>query len=766
MPPYLVGKAASSEAIFFDEPVKAEAGRPEWSPTPLAKPAFHPEHEWHGVRTPENPSQGGGDHGSALKALPMAPKSYAKGNPGILTERIHVDRANSLVSHSRGHQDGRTGSRGNVQRGLDNRADSTWSLCSQTSCTKEFHVHETSSSTAERACPSTEEPSLKGKRTGRKQSSPDISYASSLGGALHGEGRDAIVQLIHLSGCGGEGGSTATSSKVYEPPDHGDFTSAVVATSALSAIPHATPSLIHAKTPSTASSAVVATLEGHPIPYRCVAVKRIYKAELCRTQVLHSLRNEVLFGSQLRHPCLLNVFGVTEDNDCVYLVMDLAENGNLADYLNHYGVEETREMAPRFLADVVLALEHLSDGRQHLYHASTTPLDSSIRPPDECSGKHTTEEEKEGGGGGRGRGSFERTPHTAAERASLRADSDLDESRRQLLHDSIIQHRDLKPKNLLLTWDYHVKIADFGSSCYIGNHDCNRFGGSPAYISPEVIIENKAGPYSDLWALGCVLYELTQGVSPFKSNTAFCTTQKIKKFQAGTLTFPQAISPEARDLVERLLQPNPTDRLGAAEQGGFAGLKRHPFFREIAWDGVLERANLTPRNTDYTLELAGHLFADETVVYGAVVEVLAGRSLPPLFAEEPCRCLCLLVLTDRPRLLLVLPCRGAAVALPWSDALRVAVDAEGGETAALRIWSPPLPHPLRLRDLSGRPDVWRGKIHDAIHPRSPATTATATAIPPREGIPPPPRLLHRIRAARGCRKRPLALRLLPSGAPS
>ncbi|CCW69832.1 unnamed protein product [Phytomonas sp. Hart1] len=475
--------------------------------------------------------------------------------------------------------------------------------------------------------------------------------------------------------------------------------------------------------------------------------------------VLHALRNEILLGSQLNHSCLLNVFGVAEDNDCVYLVMDLAENGNLADYLTQYGVENTRAMAPRLLADVVLALEHLGDGRQHVYRKTTSPTNSPMPPSTGLAGKGAEENFSS---------PFERDVHPPTPDSVLPGEFEkAPTEQEQSWKDSIIQHRDLKPENMLLTWDFHVKIADFGSSCYLGDHDLNRFGGSPAYISPEVIIENKAGPYSDLWALGCVLYELMQGVSPFKCNTAFCTTQKIKKFQAGTLAFPRAIDPEARDLVERLLQPNPSDRIGAAEQGGFAALKDHPFFRAIHWDSVLRVANLTPNNTDYPMELAGHLMETEKVIDCTPVEPLEAFSMPPFFAEDHFGCLGLLMLTDFPRLVLVMPCQEISFTMPWSSKLRVEVEG-GGEVLA--IWAPPLSHPLRLRNLGGRSEEWQMKTSDWTRrstTRSPTKSSahhhdpTAAKTPGRRR-----KLLRQIRSARGCRKGFLVHRFPPFVSPT
>uniref|UniRef100_A0A0A9X052 Testis-specific serine/threonine-protein kinase 4 n=1 Tax=Lygus hesperus TaxID=30085 RepID=A0A0A9X052_LYGHE len=86
-------------------------------------------------------------------------------------------------------------------------------------------------------------------------------------------------------------------------------------------------------------------------------------------------------ASHLHHACLVNYFGITEDNEDLLLVMDLSEKGNLKEYQRRFGVAETRVMAPRFVADIVLALQYLHDGRQHPF---------SPRLPLSCSTATTT----------------------------------------------------------------------------------------------------------------------------------------------------------------------------------------------------------------------------------------------------------------------------------------------------------------------------------------------------------------------------------------
>lgn len=93
--------------------------------------------------------------------------------------------------------------------------------------------------------------------------------------------------------------------------------------------------------------------------------------------------------------------------------------------------------------------------------------------------------------------------------------------------------------------------------------------------------ENKFYPASDLWALGCVIYQMIVGVTPFHGNVDYEVFQKISERK---IRFPRDNPPEVNDLVDKLLQLNPEDRLGAGRQGSkndYSALKAHPFFKEI-----------------------------------------------------------------------------------------------------------------------------------------------------------------------------------------
>ncbi|KAJ0244207.1 3-phosphoinositide-dependent protein kinase 1 [Hirschfeldia incana] len=164
----------------------------------------------------------------------------------------------------------------------------------------------------------------------------------------------------------------------------------------------------------------------------------------------------------------------------------------------------------------------------------------------------------------------------------------------EYIHNMGLIHRDIKPENLLLTSDGHIKIADFGSvkpmqdsqitllpNAASDDKACT-FVGTAAYVPPEVLNSSPATFGNDLWALGCTLYQMLSGTSPFKDASEWLIFQRII---ARDIKFPNHFSEAARDLIDRLLDTDPSRRPGAGSEG-YASLKRHPFFKGVDWKNV------------------------------------------------------------------------------------------------------------------------------------------------------------------------------------
>jgi serine/threonine protein kinase len=160
-------------------------------------------------------------------------------------------------------------------------------------------------------------------------------------------------------------------------------------------------------------------------------------------------------------------------------------------------------------------------------------------------------------------------------------------------------HSDLKPDNMLITIDGHIKLTDFGLSVMgmevmsempddIRTHapsEQHRIIGTPDYLSPEVLMGIGFGPSVDWWALGIMTFEFLVGFPPFNDESPQQIFQNILKREIVWPLPPDELSPAARDLIEKLLHPNPAKRLGAK---GAEEVKKHSFFEGIDWENLLE----------------------------------------------------------------------------------------------------------------------------------------------------------------------------------
>jgi 3-phosphoinositide dependent protein kinase-1 len=158
------------------------------------------------------------------------------------------------------------------------------------------------------------------------------------------------------------------------------------------------------------------------------------------------------------------------------------------------------------------------------------------------------------------------------------------------MHSRGVIHRDLKPENVLLDEQMHVKITDFGTAKLLkdpredpsaapasgapdpGQPEDGRaasFVGTAEYVSPELLTHKNACKASDLWAFGCIVYQLLAGRPPFKGGSEYLTFQKIVNLE---YDFPPGFPAAARDLVERCLVLDPARRLTIEH------IKNHEFF--------------------------------------------------------------------------------------------------------------------------------------------------------------------------------------------
>ncbi|KAL4992558.1 kinase-like domain-containing protein [Aspergillus falconensis] len=178
------------------------------------------------------------------------------------------------------------------------------------------------------------------------------------------------------------------------------------------------------------------------------------------------------------------------------------------------------------------------------------------------------------------------------------------------MHRRGVIHRDLKPENVLLDSQMHVKVTDFGTAKILKGNQASQnssgipsldsdmpeeerassFVGTAEYVSPELLTDKNACKASDLWAFGCIIYQLLAGRPPFKAGNEYQTFQKIVALE---YEFPSGFPSVARDLVERLLVLDPARRLPIEH------IKNHEFFEGITWGTDLWKQK-APRLKAYT----------------------------------------------------------------------------------------------------------------------------------------------------------------------
>nr|KYP68766.1 putative serine/threonine-protein kinase DDB-G0272282 [Cajanus cajan] len=257
------------------------------------------------------------------------------------------------------------------------------------------------------------------------------------------------------------------------------------------------------------------------------AIKVLKKADMIRKNAVQSILAERDILISVRNPFVVRFFYSFTCRENLYLVMEYLNGGDLYSLLRNLGCLD-EDMARVYIAEVVLALEYL--------------------------------------------------------------------------HSLNVIHRDLKPDNLLIGQDGHIKqslllqLTDFGlskvglinstddlsaPSFSTNERQKQSVVGTPDYLAPEILLGMGHGATADWWSVGVILYELLVGIPPFNAEHPQQIFDNIINRDIQWPRVPEEISFEAYDLMNKLLNENPVQRLGAT---GATEVKRHAFFKDVNWD--------------------------------------------------------------------------------------------------------------------------------------------------------------------------------------
>uniref|UniRef100_A0A7S2KPB5 Protein kinase domain-containing protein n=1 Tax=Zooxanthella nutricula TaxID=1333877 RepID=A0A7S2KPB5_9DINO len=155
------------------------------------------------------------------------------------------------------------------------------------------------------------------------------------------------------------------------------------------------------------------------------------------------------------------------------------------------------------------------------------------------------------------------------------------------LHEVEIVYRDLKPENLLLDCEGHLKITDFGLSKrgIIDNVSAKTVCGTPEYIAPEIVERRGHGRAVDWYAIGALTFEMLTGLPPFYHSDREIMVQRIRR---GELSYPAYMSSNAKSLLQGLLRRDPERRLGGGPTDG-EEVRQHAFFETLDWVKLVQR---------------------------------------------------------------------------------------------------------------------------------------------------------------------------------
>eukprot|EP00058_Branchiostoma_floridae_P024541 XP_002610031.1 hypothetical protein BRAFLDRAFT_99984 [Branchiostoma floridae] len=154
------------------------------------------------------------------------------------------------------------------------------------------------------------------------------------------------------------------------------------------------------------------------------------------------------------------------------------------------------------------------------------------------------------------------------------------------LHRNDIIYRGLKPEDILISKEGHVKLTDFGFAKVVSTPTRTyTLCGTPEYLAPEILLNKGHGKPVDWWTFGVLVYEMLAGQPPFCDEDHMGIYQKIL---TGMVYFPRYFPSDATHLIRGLLRADLKKRMSSSD------IFPHPWFKDIDWDSLLAQTVQPP----------------------------------------------------------------------------------------------------------------------------------------------------------------------------